>query len=78
MIMEEGLASTLRPECSLALALMYELLADDESPWKGYLQSLPTNIMTPTTWNAKDKDLLRGTEVENTNKACTVRGWSPL
>lgn len=71
--MEEGLDSKLQPECSLALALMYEAEKADESPWKGYLQSLPTRIMTPVTWKREDRYLLHGTEVENTTKGRTVR-----
>ncbi|KAJ1564996.1 hypothetical protein HK096_005151 [Nowakowskiella sp. JEL0078] len=54
----------------LSIAVMYELLLDEKSPWFGYLQSLPTNLPHPLFWSP-DKDheksgleLLKGTELE--------------
>lgn len=67
---QEYLQSRL-PECMLAFAFMYELRTD-ESPWKGYVESLPTDIKTPYSWKGKDQKWLHGTEADHLHKSYRV------
>lgn len=65
-----GVANVLDDEsieggCSLALAIMYELSQGKESPWYGYLQSLPTCEDLPIFWSEAEKAFFKGTEMEH-------------
>lgn len=51
--------------CSLALAIMYELSQGKNSPWYGYLQSLPLCEDLPIFWSDADKAFFKGTEMEH-------------
>ncbi|KAI8340528.1 hypothetical protein BC941DRAFT_222226 [Chlamydoabsidia padenii] len=44
---------------------MYELSQGKESPWYGYLQSLPTCEDLPIFWSDADKAFFKGTEMEH-------------
>ncbi|RUS18381.1 hypothetical protein BC938DRAFT_476002, partial [Jimgerdemannia flammicorona] len=66
-----GIANVLDDEgilgaSALALAVMFELSLDIESPWYGYLQSLPWDRQDlPIFWTPEEKKWLQGTEVES-------------
>ncbi|KAI8390892.1 uncharacterized protein BYT42DRAFT_173473 [Radiomyces spectabilis] len=51
--------------CSLSLTVMYEMSQGQESPWYGYLQSLPECADLPILWSDAEKKLLQGTEMED-------------
>ncbi|KAJ3389937.1 hypothetical protein HDU92_000747 [Lobulomyces angularis] len=57
IIEENELEGTL----ALTLALMFELLRINDSPWKHYLMSLPLYEPLPFTWSATEQLELRGT-----------------
>ncbi|KAG0165212.1 hypothetical protein DFQ28_009086 [Apophysomyces sp. BC1034] len=64
-----GIANILEDEnieggCSLAISIMYEFSQGTESPWYGYLQSLPASEDLPIFWES-EKELLKGTEMEH-------------
>ncbi|KAI7886088.1 SET domain-containing protein [Lichtheimia hyalospora FSU 10163] len=72
--LEEKDLTSIQPESSLALALMDEMRAND-SPWKGYIKSLPSKILTPLIWKKKDKKWLFGTEMEKKSETRMQSLW---
>ncbi|KAI8092490.1 uncharacterized protein BX664DRAFT_276778 [Halteromyces radiatus] len=65
-----GIANILDDEsieggCSLALAVLYEMYQGKDSPWYGYLQSLPVCEDLPIFWSDTEKSYFKGTEMEH-------------
>ena len=60
LLLEEGVGGTL----AVVFAVMYELAQGAESPWHGYLRTLPEMEPLPIFWSAQDVELLAGTEME--------------
>ncbi|KAJ1878412.1 hypothetical protein H4R99_005110 [Coemansia sp. RSA 1722] len=56
---DEDLAGSL----ALCIAVMYEMSLGKQSPWYGYLQSLPVNADIPILWDAQARKWLDGTDV---------------
>ncbi|KAJ2217472.1 hypothetical protein IW143_003392, partial [Coemansia sp. RSA 520] len=56
---DEGLDGSL----ALCITVMYEMAQGDESPWYGYLQSLPRRADIPLLWDAESLKWLAGTDV---------------
>ncbi|KAJ2853386.1 hypothetical protein J3B02_003167, partial [Coemansia erecta] len=56
---DEDLAGSL----ALCIAVMYEMSLGKQSPWYGYLQSLPENADIPVLWDAQARKWLDGTDV---------------
>ncbi|KAJ1945248.1 hypothetical protein GGF37_001788 [Kickxella alabastrina] len=48
---------------ALCIAVMYEISLGKESPWYGYLQSLPQRADIPMLWDSQARGWLRGTGV---------------
>lgn len=48
---------------SLILIMIYEYLRGDESPWKAYLDALPTCFDTPMFWTETELEELQATSV---------------
>jgi hypothetical protein len=47
---------------------MYEIAQGEDSPWYGYLQSLPFKEDLPVFWSEDEQDYLKGTEMEGALK----------
>ncbi|KAJ1814507.1 hypothetical protein LPJ56_004834, partial [Coemansia sp. RSA 2599] len=56
---DEDLAGSL----ALCIAVMYEMSLGKQSPWYGYLQSLPVSADIPILWDAQARKWLDGTNV---------------
>ena len=61
LLLEEGVGGTL----AVVFAVMYELARGPESPWHGYLRTLPEMEPLPIFWSSEDVELLAGTEMED-------------
>ncbi|KAJ2067386.1 hypothetical protein GGI16_009660, partial [Coemansia sp. S142-1] len=48
---------------ALCITVMYEKSLGHESPWYGYLQSLPECADIPLLWDAQSRSWLKGTDV---------------
>ncbi|KAJ2828471.1 hypothetical protein IWW50_001374 [Coemansia erecta] len=48
---------------ALCITVMYEMAQGEESPWHGYLQSLPKCADIPLLWDAESQKWLAGTDV---------------
>ncbi|KAI9475111.1 hypothetical protein LPJ78_004586 [Coemansia sp. RSA 989] len=48
---------------ALCITVMYEISQGEESPWFGYLQSLPRQADIPLLWNSEAQKWLEGTDV---------------
>ncbi|KAI8325980.1 SET domain-containing protein [Martensiomyces pterosporus] len=48
---------------ALCISVMYEMSLGEDSPWCGYLQSLPERADIPMLWDAKARSWLQGTNV---------------
>ncbi|KAJ2456275.1 hypothetical protein EV183_000202 [Coemansia sp. RSA 2336] len=48
---------------ALCITVMYEISQGEESPWFGYLQSLPRQADIPLLWNPEAQKWLEGTDV---------------
>ena len=60
LLLEEGVGGTL----AVVFAVMYELARGAQSPWHGYLRTLPEMEPLPIFWSSEDVELLAGTEME--------------
>lgn len=60
---QESLTSLSVPWASLILVMMYEYLRGDESPWKPYLDVLPTAFETPMFWSEDELRELQASSV---------------
>ncbi|KAJ3199322.1 hypothetical protein HDU67_002908, partial [Dinochytrium kinnereticum] len=58
---EDGLGGTM----ALAIALMFEIGKGKESPWFGYLASLPRHVHLPIFWTDEERRFLVGTDLEH-------------
>ncbi|KAJ1951144.1 hypothetical protein EC988_004133, partial [Linderina pennispora] len=48
---------------ALCISVIYEMSLGADSPWSGYLQSLPRRADIPLLWNDEAKAWLEGTDV---------------
>ena len=60
LLLEEGVGGTL----AVVFAVMYEQARGTDSPWHGYLKTLPDSEPLPIFWSPEDVELLAGTELE--------------
>eukprot|EP00803_Ostreobium_quekettii_P011645 evm.model.scf_1036.4 EVM.evm.TU.scf_1036.4 scf_1036:33587-35801(+) len=56
--------SDIRGGLALTVAVMYEIALGRESPWFGYLETLPSREYLPIFWPREDLQLLKGTDLE--------------
>ncbi|KAJ1786817.1 hypothetical protein LPJ59_005853, partial [Coemansia sp. RSA 2399] len=59
LLCDENIGDTL----ALHMAIMYEMSQGCQSPWHGYLQSLPDCADVPLLWDAESRKWLQGTDV---------------
>ncbi|KAJ1668332.1 hypothetical protein IW140_000365 [Coemansia sp. RSA 1813] len=59
LLNDEKIGDTL----ALHMAIMYEMSQGHQSPWYGYLQSLPDCADVPLLWEAESRKWLQGTDV---------------